>query len=126
MATASTVMQKVLGRGGPIAHIRELLLIFGAYFVYMIIRKAVAPVDSVALTNAVKLVDFENAWGFFWELTWQDWTISVGEWLVILFNWIYIFTFFPIVLTTALIYYIRDRDKYFYYRSVILLSFAVA
>jgi len=110
-----------------VAHIRELVLILGAYFVYMIVRRWVIPnVELIATTNASQLIDFEKALGFFWEPAWQDWAINVGPWLATFFNWVYIITFFPIVLTAALIYYLVNREKYFYYRSVILLSFAVA
>ncbi len=127
MSSAATAINRLIARDGMLAHTRELVLIVGAYFVYMIIRNVIAPnFDNVAFDNAVRLISFESARGFFWEITWHGWAIDAGKWVVVLFNWIYIVTFFPIVLATALIYYIFDRDKYFYYRSIILLSFAVA
>ena len=109
------------------AHSREVILIFSAYFAYMIVRRAIAAdIGDVAVANAETLIGFEKNLGFFWEPVWQQWAIDSGRWLMVLFNWIYIVTFFPIVLSVALAYYIFDRDRYFYYRSVILLSFAVA
>ena len=127
MSSTFPAFNKLIARDGALAHSRELVLILGAYFVYMAVRKLIGlNYESVAVDNAVRLISFERDGGFFWEVGWHQWAVDVGKWLVVLFNWIYIVTFFPIVLTTALIYYIVDRDKYFYYRSVILLSFAVA
>ena len=127
MSSTFPAFNKLIARDGALAHSRELVLILGAYFVYMAVRKFIGlNYESVAVDNAVRLISFERYGGFFWEVGWHQWAVDVGKWLVVLFNWIYIVTFFPIVLTTALIYYIVDRDKYFYYRSVILLSFAVA
>jgi hypothetical protein len=127
MATATVVVNKLIARDGIVAHSREVILIFSAYFAYMIVRKAIAAdIGDVAVANAETLIGFEKNLGFFWEPVWQQWAMDSGRWLMVLFNWIYIVTFFPIVLSVALAYYIFDRDRYFYYRSVILLSFAVA
>ena len=46
--------------------------------------------------------------------------------MVVFFNWAYIVTFWPIVLTTAFILYVVNRRRYVYYRSVVMLSFAFA
>ena len=98
-----------------------------AYFIYMFVRKVIIPnVEPVALDNAVRIISFERNAGFFWEPNLQEWALGVGEWLPVLFNWVYIITYWPIILTTGLIYYLLDRNRYFYYRSVILLSFVVA
>ena len=127
MATARLLASKFTARSGAIAHVRELVLIVGAYFVYMILRQAIAPdIGGVATANAERLISLESKLGFFWESSWHRWAIDTAGWLITLFNWIYIVTFLPIVLTTALIYYLFDRDKYFYYRSIIFLSFGVA
>ena len=127
MFSTSSALNKLAARDGALAHARELAIILGAYFVYLAVRKLIGiNFESVALDNAARLISFERDAGFFWESGWHQWAIDSGKWLVVLFNWIYIVTFFPIVLTVALIFYIVDRDKYFYYRSVILLSFAFA
>ncbi len=121
------LIKRLTARDGWVAHVRELVLISGAYFVYMVVRRyVISDVEDIASANALSLVDFEKSLGFFWEPRWQKWVLDVGPWLATFFNWVYIVTFFPIVLTAALIYYLRNRGKYFYYRSVILLSFAVA
>ncbi|MEE8159245.1 MAG: hypothetical protein V3T78_07750, partial [Dehalococcoidia bacterium] len=72
MSSAATAINRLIARDGMLAHTRELVLIVGAYFVYMIIRKVIAPnFDNVAFDNAVRLISFESARGFFWEITWH-------------------------------------------------------
>ena len=46
--------------------------------------------------------------------------------MVIFFNCAYIVTFLPIVLTASIVLYFTNRDRYKYYRNVVLLSFLIA
>ena len=108
-------------------HAGELTLMVGAYFAYMYTRKlAFSDFESIALENAKRIVSLEKSLGFFWEPEWQAWAITSAKGLVVFFNWAYIVTFWPIVLTTALILYVVNRRRYMYYRSVVMLSFAFA
>ena len=128
MTAAVAAIKKMAARQGPISHIRELVLIVGAYFVYMFVRKLIfsGGGEDIAFSNALKIISFESAWGVFWEPVWQEGALNIGHWVVILFNWLYIITYWPVILTTALIFYLIDRHRYFYYRSIILLSFVAA
>ncbi len=108
-------------------HIRELGLMAGTYFAYMYTRKLVfSDVERVAFSNARRIVDLERSLGCFWEPHWQQWTLDSVRGAVIFFNWAYIMTFWPIVITTAVITYSLDRSRYFYFRNVVLLTFAFA
>ena len=108
-------------------HFGELGLVVGAYFAYMYTRKlAFADFETIALDNANRIISLERSLGFFWEPEWQAWTISSAKTLVVFFNWAYIVTFWPIVLTTALLLYVVNRRRYLYYRNVVMLSFAFA
>ena len=99
----------------------------GAYFLYMFARKyLLTDIDGVAVANAIRVIDLEKALGFFWEPRWQEWVIASGRWLIVFFNWAYILTFLPVAALTAIIVYRSDYDMYVYYRSIILISFAVA
>jgi len=82
--------------------------------------------QDTALANAHRVIDFEKSMGFFWEPVWQSWTIESARSLVIFFNWAYIVTFFPIVITASIYLYLTNRDRYKYYRNVVLLSFLIA
>lgn len=123
MVSATAVWNKITARDGNIAHTRELLLLLSGYFVYMFIRKVIIPgADEIGLENAVRVIDIEKAGGFFWELHFQHWATDVGKWLFVLFNYLYIVTYFPVLLTVALILYLVDRKRYSYYRSFIMLT----
>ena len=106
---------------------REVAFIAGVYFLYMVVRKFMIPnIEPVAFANATRIISFESAVGFLWEPGWQSWAIGHSGALVVLLNWAYVITFAPLIVITAVVVYIKDRQKYFYYRNIILLSFAIA
>tara|TARA_Y100000588_G_scaffold183105_1_gene196880 strand:- start:5975 stop:6805 length:831 start_codon:yes stop_codon:yes gene_type:complete len=108
-------------------HLRELGMLAGGYFVYMYTRALVfSDFQATALSNARRVIDFEQSIGFFWEPVWQSWAIDSAKSLVIFFNWAYIVTFWPIILTAAVILYVTNRTRYAYYRNVVLVSFIIA
>ena len=110
-----------------VPHFREMALLAGAYMIYVYTRAIFfSDVRTVALENAQRIVDLEKKLGFFWEPTWQNWTLDAAESAILFFNWVYIFTFWPVILTTAVILYVVNRKRYFFYRNVILVSFVVA
>ncbi len=108
-------------------HLRELALLVGAYFLYMFIRKYLIPnIELTAFENAAKVVTIEGAFGLLWELEWQSWAIKSAKALVIILNWAYIITFWPIIIVTGVVLYIVNHDRYIYYRNIILISFVLA
>ena len=104
-------------------HARELALVAGIYWIYMYTR-ALAFNDFGA--TAATMISFEKSLGFFWVPQWQYWAISSAKHLVIFFNWAYIVTFWPILLSTGVILYLTNRQRYRYYRNVVLLTFIFA
>ena len=121
------LFRRLMDRDGALAHVREVFIVLGGYLLFMSVRKVlVTDIEDAAIENAGTLIAFETSRGFFWEPQIQDWAIQSGQWLMALFNWLYIITFVPAILTIALGFYIRDRDRYFYYRSIVMLSLAVA
>ncbi len=114
-------------RAGAPRFAAEMLFLVAVYFVYMIVRKfVISDIEIVSFDNAMRVVAFEFGRGFFWEPQWQAWAIDHAKGLIILFNWIYIITYAPIIVITAIAVYVKDRPKYFYYRNVILVSFFFA
>jgi hypothetical protein len=110
-----------------IPHVREAALLTLAYFAYMYTRALFfADVEEIAFANAQKVVDVEQKLGFFWEPVWQDWAFQSAQSTVLIFNWIYIFTFWPIIITSAVILYMANRRIYYHFRNVVLASFVVA
>ncbi len=121
------LFRKLTARSGPAAHLRESTLVIGLCLVYVVVRKLLGDgLEGAALKNAEKLIAFESAVGFFWETGWNRWVVEVGDLLTAVFNWIYILTFMLVVPVTALVCYVVDRDRYFQYRGIILLSFFFA
>ena len=122
------VTNNLLAAGGYKSHIREVALLAGAYFAYMFVRKIIIPnVDVVGFENAASLISYEQARGIFLEASWQLWAVdNGGSWLMRTFNYLYIGTYFPIILIAAVIVYLLNRKRYFYYRSLILLTFVAA
>ena len=118
----------VILRWSTLRHLRDLFLInMGAYFAYMIVRKFLIPdIEPVAFANAIKVTSFEISNGIFLEPRWQAWVIDNSKALVLFLNWAYIITFWPIIIATAVFVYVMDRDRYFYYRGLVLLSFVFA
>lgn len=121
------------GRAGPSAlraalpHLREVGIVVGAYFAYMYTRALLfTDVEATALANAQDIISLERAAGFFWEPAWQAWAIDRAQAVVVLFNWLYILTFLPVTITSAIVIYLVDRDRYYYYRNVVLLTFVFA
>ena len=108
-------------------HVAELALVGGAYLTYMLVRWWISgDISSVAFDNAERIVELERGLGVFWEPAWQRWTIDSADALVVFFNWTYIFTFYPIIVTASVIMYVKSRHRYRYYRNVVLLSFVFA
>ena len=114
-------------RHGILPHAKEIALVVGAYFAYMYTRQLAFPnVEAQAFVNAVRVVEFEKGIRLFWEVAFQNWMLDHARFAIHVLNWAYVITFWPIVLTTALIFYFVDRNTYRIYRSILLLSFGVA
>lgn len=97
------------------------------YVLFMSVRKVlVNDIEDIAIENAGAVIAFETSRGFFWEPQIQEWAIESGQWLMVVFNWLYIITFVPALLAISVGYYVFDRERYFYYRSIVLLSLVVA
>ena len=122
----SGIVNLSLSRGAP-RHLLELVVIVGAYFVYQVIGKFGIPnVETVAYENAFKIISFESAIGLFWEQRWQGWALENARLVIIFLNGVYTFGYWPIIFTTAIVMYIKDRPTYAYYRNIVLLSFFLA
>ena len=127
MFTAHPLFRKLTARKGPAVHLREAVLVISLCVVYVAVRMLLGDgLKGAALENAENLIAFESAVGFFWEAGWNRWAVEMGDWLVAVFNWVYILTFMAVMPVAALALYIADRDRYFQYRAIILLSFFFA
>ena len=125
--TKGSSLATLMERWEVLKHIRELSIIFGAYFLYMFIRKYLIPnIELTAFENAARVVTIEGAFGVLWELEWQSWAVKSAKAIVIVLNWAYIITFWPIIIATGVVLYIVNHGRYIYYRNIILISFVLA
>ncbi|NQW18811.1 MAG: phosphatase PAP2 family protein [Chloroflexi bacterium] len=110
-----------------VPHTREFAIIGAAYAVYMLIR-ALLIIDApiVPFENAKTVVALEQSLGVFWEPAAQAWALDNLHSAVVIANWVYIFAFYPIIITSSVFLYVRYRSQYDYYRPVVLISFAIA
>ncbi len=104
-----------------------MLLLFGAYGIYLVVRNIIVPTaQTTAFLNAERLIDFEKSLHMFWEPGWQEWALRSANWSVDFSSWFYIFGYMPIILTTATMAYIFDRERYHRYRTIMLVSLFLA
>ena len=80
----------------------------------------------MGLVNGEKVVSIQRDLGFLWEPGWQAWALENVKALVVTLNWVYIITYWPVILTAALILHLKDRQGYNFYRTVVFINLGVA
>jgi len=110
----------------------EVSLYVDAYIVYLITRGLVhSDARAVGLVNGERVASLQRDLGFLWEPGWQSWALENVKALVVTLNWVYIITYWPVILTAALVLYLKDRRGYLFFMPVINsssmeISFSVA
>ena len=108
-------------------HAADLGLIIGFYLIYLITRGLFySQPEEAGLQNALRVVSLERKVGMFWEPAWQAWMLGNAEILVVVLNWVYIITYWPVVLGVGLVLFIRSRSRFYYYRTVVAVSLVLA
>ena len=128
---ASIVTQ--LTRGLPAAvpfqwrgHAAELALYVGFYLLYLLLREAAFGGQSQALANAERIIVLESSLGLLHEPFLQEWFITNAQPLVVCLNWIYIVTYWPVILAIALALYLSRRAVYAKYRTLMAIHLLLA
>ncbi len=97
-----------------------------AFLFYFLVRGSVVQRDAEALRNAVNIIDIERTLGFFWEPELNAALLNSGA-LVQLFNAIYFWLDFPLIVAIALwLYFSGRRHQYTVARDALLASGAIA
>lgn len=107
-------------------HLLEFSLYPAAYLLYLLTRELAGGGERAALANAAALIALERYLGLFIEPAMQQWVIDYARPLAVALNWVYILTYWPVILTAALLCYILRRRAYYYYRSVLVVNLAMA
>ena len=101
----------------------EISLYIGAYFVYVLTKGLVhSDTRAVPLVNGEKIVSLQRDLGFLWEPVWQSWALENVEVLVVTMNWVYIITYWPVILLAAVILFVKRRQEYNFYRTVVFIN----
>ncbi len=108
-------------------HVFEASLYLGFYFAYVLTRGLVySDTREIGIENAARIISAERALGIFWEPGWQSWAIEHARALVIALNWVYVVTYWPVILAVAFVLYLIRRNQYYFYRSVVMVNLAAA
>lgn len=103
----------------------ELSVVGVAFLLYFLVRGSVVDRTGEAFHRAIRIIDLEQKWGFFWELELQ--TLIMGSRaLVQFFNGIYFWLDFPLIVVVGLWLYFWHRHQYTITRDAILASGAIA
>lgn len=106
------------------ASILEVALYIGAYLVYLATRGLVyEDTRAIGIENGNRIVSLQDKLGFLWEPGWQAWAIEQVNPIVVFLNWAYVVTYWPVILTLALVLFIVNRRRYYYYRTVVVFNF---
>ena len=109
------------------AALGEISLYVGAYLVYLLTRGLVhGDTRAVGLVNGEKIVSLQKDLGVLWEPGWQSWAVENAKGLVVTMNWVYIITYWPIIILAAVILFIKSRRDYNFYRTVVFVDLAGA
>ena len=103
----------------------EILLVALAFLLYFIVRGAVVERHDAALANANSIIDFERALGIFWEPRLQQLVLHRQP-LIDLFNFIYFWLDFPLIVALGFWLYFFRRHEYTVTRDALLLSGAIS
>ncbi|MBF6599621.1 MAG: phosphatase PAP2 family protein [Dehalococcoidia bacterium] len=103
----------------------ELLLVALAFLLYFTVRAAVVDRADEALRHARDIINFERMLGIFWEPRLQQVVLGRKP-LIQLFNFIYFWLDFPLIVAIGLWLYVRKRHHYTVARDALLLSGAIA
>jgi hypothetical protein len=90
----------------------------------MAVRAMVNDSEQVAMTHARFLLDLEIAAGLDWERGLQQFSLDRPV-LVTACNWVYSWTYWPVVTATFLYTWLYRRTLYYQYRNAMLFSGAV-
>lgn len=102
----------------------EIALVIAAALAYFGVRNLTVGAADDATANAEWIARQEERLGLAWEAPLQDALLDSGT-LVTLFNWIYIWGHWPVIITTAVLLYRLRPARYLLLRNSIFVSGAI-
>jgi membrane-associated phospholipid phosphatase len=105
--------------------IQEILIVGLGYLVYSQVRGLAADRVVDAFANGRRIVEIEQDLGIFRELALQTWVLP-HEALVHMFNFVYFYGLFPLLIPTAIFLFWRRPHVYILTRNAFLMSGGIA
>ena len=99
----------------------EIGLVALGFLLYFVVRGAVVDQDELALANARRIIDFQDALGLFVEPDVNQWALESSA-LVRLFNFVYFWLDFPLIVGVGLLLFWKSRTFYTLLRDALLIS----
>ena len=106
------------------AIVAQVALVLGALFAYMAVRFITKGQRRLALENARDLLNFEKLFGIDWERGAQAAVIRRPPWRWF-FDTVYVWTYWPMVILTLIMFWRRDRRRYQLFRDALFISGAI-
>ncbi len=103
----------------------EIGLVVLGFLLYFFVRGAVVDRVDDALAHARWIVDVQQSLGLFVEPAVNQWTVD-AEWRIRLFNAVYFWLDFPLIVAVGLYWFWRARRYFTLLRDALLLSGAIA
>lgn len=103
----------------------EIAFIVPAYTAYQFVRGNVGGDGGAAFDNASRLIHVERRLGIFHEAFLQQ-LILPKDWMVDLFNYVYIYGHLPVIIGVAIWLYVSHRHNYALFRNAFLISGLIA
>ncbi len=107
-------------------HSAELGGWLGLYLLYILLRGLTIGGPEQARANADRIIALEDSIGLFHEPFLQQWFIAEAQLLVVWLNWVYIATYWPVILATALTLYSARYSTYCRYRNLIVAHLIIS
>ena len=99
----------------------EIGLVAFGFLVYFIVRGAVVDRTGEALANARAIIEVQRGAGLLFEPALNAWTMEAG-WRIDLFNWVYFWLDFPLIVGVGLFLFVKSRFHYTLLRDALLIS----
>lgn len=99
----------------------EIGLVALGFLLYFVVRGAVVDRTDLALENARWIIDLQRSLGVFIEPEVNQWALD-SRWLVRLFNFVYFWLDFPLIVSVGLFFFWKQRTFYTLLRDALLIS----
>jgi membrane-associated phospholipid phosphatase len=111
-------------RGWVVPLLRQAAMVVAALVLYNWVRVLTQGSEEAAFRHARHLLDFEDGLGIAWERSAQE-VVLARPHLVSFFNGVYTWAFWPTVVASLTLLYVRDRPRYLVMRDSLFISGAI-